>query len=404
MPRDGSGVYTQPYPVVVAGTTIASAVFNGNTSDVAQDLNTARPIVAGGTGATSASAARTNLGAEAANQIVTDYNTFTFAAGSFSSAAGATAAPSANACAGICYLSDPAYVVLEARDWSTRIRYMRRRVAGTWDATWTSLGTGSLADLDTVYVNVGGDVMTGNLTAPALLTNGGAVTSAITATTGTFQFGSSGTRYLSYDGTNYLLAGATLVVAGAIYSAPTATTGAFQFGQSSTKNLSYDGTSFVFAGGGTYLGLGFGGRNAVSNTLSASFHNFYWTGVLTAYVDSTSVGTVTLTSDYRIKKDVLDLPGMWDTVKALRPIKYTQAEFSPPSHLRSNEPLFPADDIERWGFIAHELQETVLPSMASGAKDSEDTVQSLNLAPVVAALTKALQEAMARIEALEAGG
>ena len=144
------------------------------------------------------------------------------------------------------------------------------------------------------------------------------------------------------------------------------------------------------------------------------------------WVDNSNVGTFAFTSDYRIKKDVIDLPGMWDTVKALRPIKYTQAQFSPPSHVKyvaeqalaarkeaeenpeakprevNTGPLFVADDIERWGFIAHELQATLTPSAASGEKDSPDTIQSPNPFTVIAALTKALQEAMVRIEALEA--
>jgi hypothetical protein len=34
MPRDGSGVYTQPFPDVVEGTTIESAVYNGFVADV----------------------------------------------------------------------------------------------------------------------------------------------------------------------------------------------------------------------------------------------------------------------------------------------------------------------------------------------------------------------------------
>ena len=64
--------------------------------------------------------------------------------------------------------------------------------------------------------------------------------------------------------------------------------------------------------------------------------------------------------------------------------------------------LFAADDIERWGFIAHELQATLTPSAATGEKDSPDTIQSPNPFTLIAALTKALQEAMVRIEALEA--
>jgi uncharacterized protein YciI len=105
---------------------------------------------------------------------------------------------------------------------------------------------------------------------------------------------------------------------------------------------------------------------------------------------------------------------MWDTVKKLRPIKYTQAEFSPPSHLDhitkmqaegtpvAEGPLFPANDIEQWGFLAHEMQQTTVMSAATGEKDSPDTIQSPNPWTIIAALTKALQEAMTRIEALEA--
>jgi hypothetical protein len=51
--------------------------------------------------------------------------------------------------------------------------------------------------------------------------------------------------------------------------------------------------------------------------------------------------------------------------------------------------------------MAHELQESLFEGAASGKKDGPD-VQSPNLMAIVAGLTKALQEAMARIEALEA--
>ena len=51
MPRDGSRHFSQPFPDVVEGTTIESAVYNGFTNDVEIDLNTPRPISSGGTGA-----------------------------------------------------------------------------------------------------------------------------------------------------------------------------------------------------------------------------------------------------------------------------------------------------------------------------------------------------------------
>lgn len=63
MPRNGSGVYSLPAGLPVNGE-VSNATDDVRTpfSDIEADLNAARPIVAGGTGATSASAARTNLG------------------------------------------------------------------------------------------------------------------------------------------------------------------------------------------------------------------------------------------------------------------------------------------------------------------------------------------------------
>lgn len=63
MPRNGSNTYSKPAgTTAVAGTAIESAKFNAVVDDIAADLNVPRPIVAGGTGASTASGARTNLG------------------------------------------------------------------------------------------------------------------------------------------------------------------------------------------------------------------------------------------------------------------------------------------------------------------------------------------------------
>lgn len=63
MPRDGSGVYSAPPGTKgTPDTTIESAKYNAFVDDLAQDANSARPITAGGTGASSASAARASLG------------------------------------------------------------------------------------------------------------------------------------------------------------------------------------------------------------------------------------------------------------------------------------------------------------------------------------------------------
>lgn len=127
---------------------------------------------------------------------------------------------------------------------------------------------------------------------------------------------------------------------------------------------------------------------------TASVFNINYTTVAQLWVGTTNLGTISVSSDYRIKKDVEPLPSMWDTLKTLKPIKYTRAD--------AFDGLFVADDIERWGFIAHELQEAMIEDAASGVKDAENEVQSPNPWTMLAAVVKTLQECQARIEALEA--
>lgn len=63
MPRDGSNQYAPPGGTLATPLTpVASAPYNAFVNDIATDQNTPRPIVAGGTGATTAAAARSNLG------------------------------------------------------------------------------------------------------------------------------------------------------------------------------------------------------------------------------------------------------------------------------------------------------------------------------------------------------
>jgi hypothetical protein len=275
MPRDGSGIYNKPFPDVVEGTTIESAVHNGEITDIALDLNTPRPIIAGGTGANNARDAMVALGGEFAGQVVTNYDIFPFAAGSFRSAAGAVTAPTGNDFAGICYLSDPNYIVLEARDWSTGKLYVRRKTTGVWGAWAEQIG--NVTDLDARYVNAAGDIMTGQLSVTSIVASPGGVWSyGSPATTGSYYFGNTGTKYLLYDGTNYSLVGGNLLHHSPAmyvgYAAGAGTTGAIQFGATGTKSLNYDGTNFTLNGGALSLGVAgaYGNLNAGDLTTSRS--------------------------------------------------------------------------------------------------------------------------------------
>ena len=157
MPRV-DGTYTAPHPDVVPDTTIESAVYNNTIHDLVYDANYPRPITAGGTSAVSAAVARTNLHAEVAAEEVTNYDTHTWAAGSFWSNTTATNPPvAAHLFTGLCVMAgvNPAYITLVARDHTTGLAYYRVRSASVW-GPWT-------LDADD-KVSIAGDTMTGDLT------------------------------------------------------------------------------------------------------------------------------------------------------------------------------------------------------------------------------------------------
>ena len=109
------------------------------------------------------------------------------------------------------------------------------------------------------------------------------------------------------------------------------------------------------------------------------------------YIYTTSTATqYNTSSDYRLKENIEDMVGATDRLKALKPINFA----------------WKADGHRVDGFLAHELQE-VVPEAATGTKDEVDeegnpVYQGIDQSKLVPLLTKALQEAVARIEALEA--
>ena len=138
---------------------------------------------------------------------------------------------------------------------------------------------------------------------------------------------------------------------------------------------------------------GYGGLQGTAGSAHANPWNFYWTGsALQAWVDATYVGNVSLTSDYRTKREITTQSESGiDKIKLLRPVTFKRAAFGD---------LFQDEEVVREGFIAHEVGE-VIPSGCEGEKDAEDQIQSLNIDAIVSVLTKALQEAVAKIETLE---
>ena len=134
------------------------------------------------------------------------------------------------------------------------------------------------------------------------------------------------------------------------------------------------------------------GSNAGATT-SGNVYNFYWnsSNQLKCWIDESDVGQVSgPSSDYRIKQNITtQTESGIDKIKQLRPITYQYKDYK----------VFKADGVTREGFIAHEVQE-VIPSGADGVKDG-DSIQSLHVDAIASVLTKALQEAVAKIETLE---
>jgi hypothetical protein len=149
----------------------------------------------------------------------------------------------------------------------------------------------------------------------------------------------------------------------------------------------------VSATGGLYAGAGLRAKQGSgSGAYATNWFNFHWDGSnIIGYINTTARTITSVACDYRIKKDIQPLGSVWDKVKALNPISYSQQAYD----------IFVNDDRPRLGFMAHELQETFGELAATGKKDGEQ-IQEPNLLGIVAALTRALQEAMARIETLEA--
>jgi hypothetical protein len=145
-----------------------------------------------------------------------------------------------------------------------------------------------------------------------------------------------------------------------------------------------------------------------ATTYGTNQFQLFWTGSgMQLWVDAASLGIISTSSDYRIKENIVPLSNdAIDRIKQLKPVSYQRKQFDiRDDETRSNseyccEHLFQSEDFIREGFIAHEVAE-VIPSAVNGDKDSLTEIQSLNVDAIVSVLTKALQEAVERIESLE---
>ena len=133
------------------------------------------------------------------------------------------------------------------------------------------------------------------------------------------------------------------------------------------------------------------GHNADSATKRAMVVFYYKNSAVGQIESSNSSTNYATSSDYRLKENVVDMTGAINRVKALAPKRFNF--------------IVDTDDTTVDGFLAHEAQ-SVVPEAVTGTHDEVDddgnaVMQGIDQSKLVPLLTGALQEALAKIEALE---
>ena len=238
----------------------------------------------------------------------------------------------------------------------------------------SNLGLGSIATQNANNVNITGGSISG------VTLSGLPTLSGNNSFSGTNTFDGSEVRINTSNTSSR-----TLVVGAS--SSPISTWNSYFFGQSGNPSTVMHSSS---VGGVAIAGL-IDGSNTTSwaqwytgNPGSATARGgIDWNGSVIVY---------TGTSDYRLKQNVVPLNNAVTKLKALKPVEFKWKEF----------PNTGTHD----GFIAHEFAE-VIPDGVVGQKDAVDAngnikPQGVDPSFAIPVLTKALQEAIARIETLEA--
>lgn len=157
----------------------------------------------------------------------------------------------------------------------------------------------------------------------------------------------------------------------------------------STSNFSTSSKQFLKFDEQAQVGITLQSTNATTGGSYVYFVNSG--GSVAGYIQHSGSATVAYvtSSDHRLKENVQPMTGALSKVAALKPVTYTWKE----------------DGSKGEGFIAHELAE-ICPYAVAGEKDAvnEDgsiKPQGIDYGKIVVHLVAALQEAVAKIDALE---
>jgi hypothetical protein len=253
--------------------------------------------------------------------------------------------------------------------------------------------------------SVSGLTLSGTVTSTGSLTLGGSITGFATTSSNTFSGAQTINNSLTATGTTNLTGDVNLgastkyITLNGQLRLLTSGAGA-AFGANSpngTYAVYVEGASGWSGGLVTQSNSATVGLICLASNTSIPFTQYYYgttasstiVGQILTNGSSTIYGT---TSDYRLKENISQLSNPVTRLKQLAPKTFTW---------KNNPSLGTVE-----GFIAHEVQE-VVPEAVFGEKDALDkdgkpAYQSVDASFLIPMLTAALQEAFARIEALEA--
>jgi hypothetical protein len=250
---------------------------------------------------------------------------------------------------------------------------------------------------------VNGITLTGTVISSGSLTLGGTLSGVnlTSQVTGTLPVANGGTGSTTLAGAGIVTLTGTQTVSGSkTFSGTTTISGGSGFGATASSTIPINVKPFSSSGTGIAAQNNGGGvpiavaSNATGGTLITFYDGTLPSSVTTnGYIQLNGAGlSYYSASDYRLKENIAPLSNAITKLKQIAPKTYTW--------IRHPE----TGTID--GFIAHELQ-TVAPYAVSGAKDEIDAdgnpkYQGVDSSHLVPLLTAALQEAITRIEALEA--
>lgn len=173
-------------------------------------------------------------------------------------------------------------------------------------------------------------------------------------------------------------------------------------GSTNIGNTDLGNCLFVGANQEKYVISANGIINVCATATNGQFMTFYDVGTgVSAGIPFAAIGSITrsiggnttynTSSDYRVKKNIINMPSALTLINNLRPVQFS----------------FITDTAETTlnGFIAHEVQE-IFPEAVAGEKDAVDengyiVTQSVSYASFTPILTKAVQELLEKITILE---